>query len=321
MPLKPEQVKSVADAKKIVEERGLTHVKVGVFDGDAILRGKYMSKAKFFSALENGFGFCDVVLGWDSNDQLFDNVKYTGWHTAYPDAWVRVLPRVVNDEAGRPSGIVAAVMGVVRALSTADAAPDEMGVMIAHALVGTFLGILAGYGFINPVASRIARQAKDQVQRMKADALGTRRQVGPFIGDFAIGRLQCPLRVGVGDAIFSLVEIGRHIETLMPPCQIQLDQQAADGEDIGHQVFLERGEVAIGVAVGLAKSHGLVDGLLEASLDVIDIEPRLRLPPGRIWTVSQRDPRLRAHGAYSSPVCFTSDRICSMPSFSCAPTN
>lgn len=92
MPLKPEQVKTIADAKKIVEERGATHVKVGVFDGDAILRGKYMSKAKFFSALENGFGFCDVVLGWDSHDQLFDNVKYTGWHTAYPDAPVRLIP-------------------------------------------------------------------------------------------------------------------------------------------------------------------------------------------------------------------------------------
>jgi glutamine synthetase len=97
MPLKPEQVKSVADANKIVEERGLTHVKVGVFDGDAILRGKYMSKAKFLSALENGFGFCDVVLGWDSNDQLFDNVKYTGWHTAYPDAWVRVIPETCRE--------------------------------------------------------------------------------------------------------------------------------------------------------------------------------------------------------------------------------
>ncbi|MDI5935181.1 flagellar motor stator protein MotA [Halomonas kalidii] len=58
-------------------------------------------------------------------------------------------------------GIVAAVMGVVKALSTADAAPDEMGEMIAHALVGTFLGILLGYGFINPVASRIERQAKE----------------------------------------------------------------------------------------------------------------------------------------------------------------
>ena len=82
-----------AAARAFVVERGIEHVKVGVFDGDGILRGKYMSREKFLSALEKGFGFCDVILGWDSNDQLFDNVKFTGWHTAYPDASVRVLPR------------------------------------------------------------------------------------------------------------------------------------------------------------------------------------------------------------------------------------
>src|SRR6476620_5426213 len=92
MPLKPENIRTAADARKIVEERRLTHVKVGVFDADGVLRGKYISKVKFFSALESGFGYCDVVLGWDSNDQLYDNVSYTGWHTAYPDAPVRVLP-------------------------------------------------------------------------------------------------------------------------------------------------------------------------------------------------------------------------------------
>ena len=75
MALKPENIRTAADARRIVEERGLTHVKVGVFDVDGILRGKYMSKPKFFSALEGGFGFCDVVLGWDSNDQLYDNVQ------------------------------------------------------------------------------------------------------------------------------------------------------------------------------------------------------------------------------------------------------
>ena len=90
--MQPENVRSAADAKKIVEERKLDHVKVGVFDNDGIMRGKYMGRDKFFSALDKGFGFCDVVLGWDSNDQLYDNVKYTGWHTAYPDAPVRVLP-------------------------------------------------------------------------------------------------------------------------------------------------------------------------------------------------------------------------------------
>jgi glutamine synthetase len=90
--MQPHEVKSAADAAKIVNERGLSHVKVGVFDADGIMRGKYMAKEKFFSALEKGFGFCDVVLGWDSNDQLYDNVKYTGWHTAYPDAPVRIVP-------------------------------------------------------------------------------------------------------------------------------------------------------------------------------------------------------------------------------------
>ena len=101
--MRPEDVKTVADAKKIVEERNLTHVKVGVFDIDGILRGKYMSREKFFGSLDKGFGFCDVVLGWDSNDQLYDNVQYTGWHTGYPDAAVRILPESCRDipfEAG-----------------------------------------------------------------------------------------------------------------------------------------------------------------------------------------------------------------------------
>ena len=71
----PKDVKTAADARAIVEERGLSHVKVGVFDIDGVMRGKYMGRDKFFSALEKGFGFCDVVLGWDSNDQLYDNVQ------------------------------------------------------------------------------------------------------------------------------------------------------------------------------------------------------------------------------------------------------
>ncbi len=93
------EVNNVDDAKRIVEERGLTHIKVGVFDIDGVLRGKYMSRGKFFSALDKGFGFCDVVLGWDSDDQLYENpgVNYTGWHTGYPDAAVNILPETCRE--------------------------------------------------------------------------------------------------------------------------------------------------------------------------------------------------------------------------------
>ena len=81
-------------AKKIPPPQILTQlrnspfekVKVAVTDIDGILRGKYMLKDKFFTALKGGFGFCDVVFGWDSADACYDNSKFTGWHTGYPDA-------------------------------------------------------------------------------------------------------------------------------------------------------------------------------------------------------------------------------------------
>ena len=93
----PRSVRTADDARKIVRARNLSHVKVGVHDVDGILRGKYLHRDKFFSALDDGFGFCDVVLGWDSNDQLYDNVGFTGWHTAYPDAMARIVPSTCRD--------------------------------------------------------------------------------------------------------------------------------------------------------------------------------------------------------------------------------
>lgn len=93
------------EALAYIDAKGFKAIKIGVFDIDGVMRGKYMARDKFASALESGFGFCDVVLGWDSNDQLYDNVALTGWHTAYPDAAVRVLPetmRPMPEEGGLP---------------------------------------------------------------------------------------------------------------------------------------------------------------------------------------------------------------------------
>ncbi len=65
-------------------------VKVGGFDIDGVLRGKYLSLDKFWGVAEGGLGFCDVIFGWDSGDQLYDNAKVTGWHSGYPDAHATV---------------------------------------------------------------------------------------------------------------------------------------------------------------------------------------------------------------------------------------
>jgi len=80
----------------LVAGRSPAVAKVGLFDMDGVLRGKFMAADKLRSALDKGFGFCDVVLGWDLHDRLYDNVDYTGWHTAYPDAQVRLLPETMR---------------------------------------------------------------------------------------------------------------------------------------------------------------------------------------------------------------------------------
>lgn len=80
----------------MVQQASASHVKIGVPDIDGVLRGKYMVKEKFLTSLESGFGFCEVVLGWDSADQLYDNTTMTGWHSGYGDAPIRILPETAR---------------------------------------------------------------------------------------------------------------------------------------------------------------------------------------------------------------------------------
>ncbi len=102
----PRNVKTAEQAAALLDARKIDNVKVGLFDIDGVMRGKYLSREKFRSVLQTGFGFCDVVLGWDSNDQLYDCATYTGWHTAYPDAPVRVLPETCRAVPFEPSTLL-----------------------------------------------------------------------------------------------------------------------------------------------------------------------------------------------------------------------
>jgi len=75
-----------------VRASGASKVKVACSDIDGILRGKYLHIDKFVGAAEGGFGFCDVVFGWDSGDQCYDNTTVTGWQHGFPDALARLDP-------------------------------------------------------------------------------------------------------------------------------------------------------------------------------------------------------------------------------------
>ena len=52
-------------------------------------------------------------------------------------------------------GIVAAVLGVIKAMGALNESPEVLGHLIGAALVGTFLGIFLSYGLVGPIAAKI----------------------------------------------------------------------------------------------------------------------------------------------------------------------
>jgi chemotaxis protein MotA len=61
-------------------------------------------------------------------------------------------------------GIVAAVMGVVHTMESVGLPPAELGILIAHALVGTFLGILLAYGFVGPLSTLLEQKHNESTK-------------------------------------------------------------------------------------------------------------------------------------------------------------
>ncbi len=64
-------------------------------------------------------------------------------------------------------GIVAAVLGIVITMASIDGPPAEIGKNVGAALVGTFLGILACYGFVGPLAGSMKLRVNENTQYIK----------------------------------------------------------------------------------------------------------------------------------------------------------
>ncbi|KXT17200.1 hypothetical protein AC579_329 [Pseudocercospora musae] len=66
-------------------------IKVGGVDVDGQVRGKLMSKKKFMSIAQSGFGFCSVIFGWDMHDQTyFRELKISNAENGYRDITAEV---------------------------------------------------------------------------------------------------------------------------------------------------------------------------------------------------------------------------------------
>ena len=93
-------------------------------------------------------------------ENLMDNELETHHHEGAVPAHV-----IAKLGDGLPAfGIVAAVMGVVHTMESVGIPPSELGMLIAHALVGTFLGILLAYGFVGPLSSLLEQKLEESTK-------------------------------------------------------------------------------------------------------------------------------------------------------------
>lgn len=90
-------------------------------------------------------------------DSLLDIEIETNFHNAMIPS--HSVSRIADSMPGL--GIVAAVLGVVLTMGKIDQPPAVLGHSIGAALVGTFLGVLACYGFLGPIASNLEHKAKE----------------------------------------------------------------------------------------------------------------------------------------------------------------
>ncbi|OIP56223.1 MAG: flagellar motor stator protein MotA [Ignavibacteria bacterium CG2_30_36_16] len=64
-------------------------------------------------------------------------------------------------------GIVAAVLGIIVTMGSINDGAEAVGHHVAAALVGTFLGVLLAYGFVNPLASNMEHMIESKVRFMQ----------------------------------------------------------------------------------------------------------------------------------------------------------
>ena len=96
-----------------------------------------------------------LMVGGNLNSMEIENLMDCELETHHQEGEVPIHT-VAKLGDGLPAfGIVAAVMGVVHTMESVHLPPAELGVLIAAALVGTFLGILLAYGFISPLAGKL----------------------------------------------------------------------------------------------------------------------------------------------------------------------
>jgi chemotaxis protein MotA len=108
-----------------------------------------------------------IMVGGNLNAFEIENLMDNEIDTHHREGEVPVHALGKLGEGMPAFGIVAAVMGVVHTMESVGLPPAELGVLIAHALVGTFLGILLSYGFVSPLSYLLEHKLNESTKMLE----------------------------------------------------------------------------------------------------------------------------------------------------------
>jgi chemotaxis protein MotA len=146
-------------------QEGLLALEVDVNDPEASpIYSKYPSVKEDHHLLEFINDYLRMMLSGNLNVLEIQELMDSELDTHHAEAAIPAVAIQRIADAMPAFGIVAAVMGVVHTMGSVGAPPKVLGEMVAAALVGTFLGILLGYGFIGPLASLLEARAQEDAK-------------------------------------------------------------------------------------------------------------------------------------------------------------
>lgn len=128
---------------------------------ESALFGKYPSVLADHHIIEFMTDYLRLMVSGNMDAFQIENLMDNELETHHHEGSVPAHCIAKMGDALPAFGIVAAVMGVVHTMESVGIPPAELGILIAKALVGTFLGILLAYGFVSPLASQMEQKLEE----------------------------------------------------------------------------------------------------------------------------------------------------------------
>lgn len=145
-----------------VRKEGLMSIENDVDNPESsAIFSKYPTIMANHHAVEFLTDYLRMMVGGNLNAFEIENLMDKEIETHHQEAHVAPHVMAKSGDALPAFGIVVAVMGVVNVMGSVGQPPAVLGKMIGGALVGTFLGILLSYGFVQPIATQLEQRVEE----------------------------------------------------------------------------------------------------------------------------------------------------------------